>query len=326
VNRRAFITLVGGAAGWPLAARAQQVGKVWRIGILVGQSRQAPFPQYDGFVQGMRELGYVEGRDFVSEIRFADGHYERVPELVAELVRLKVDVLFTGLTAALRALQQATRIIPIVFVSITDPVGQGFVASLAHPGGNTTGLAGSFDDTSPKRLELLAAVAPGASRIGVLYNPDNPSNAFSLNMEQEAAKRAGLMVVPVEARDAEGIEKAFASFERAYVQAVMVEGDAYLRGQNGQIAGLALKARLPSISPQLEYVQAGGLMGYGESLSDFFRRGASYVDRILKGAKPADLPVELPTRFHLAINRKTADMLGIAIPPALYIFADEVIE
>jgi putative ABC transport system substrate-binding protein len=274
----------------------------------------------------MRALGYVEGRDFVSDIRFADGRYERLPELAAELVRLKVDILSTGLSAAVRALQQATRTIPIVFAGVTDPVGQGFVASLARPGGNATGLAGSFDDTTPKQLELLTAAAPGATRVGRLDNPDSPSTVFFLNSVQAAAQKAGISLVPMGARDVEGIETAFAAFAKESVQAVMVAADGLFLGQRQHIAELALKARLPSISPQLEYVEAGGLMSYGDSLLDFFRQGASYVDRILKGAKPADLPVEQPTRFHLVINRKTADALGLSIPPALYIFADEVIE
>jgi putative ABC transport system substrate-binding protein len=324
MRRRDFIMLLGGAAGWPLAARAQQAGKVWRIGILVGQQRQDKLAQYDAFVQGMRELGYVEGKDFVSELRLAEGRYERLPDLAAELVALKVDVLITGLSPAVRALQRATRTIPIVFASVTDPVGQGFVASLAHPGGNTTGLAGSYDDTSPKRLELLAAVVPGASRIGILHNPDN--QAATVRSAQAAAQKAGLSLIMIEARDAQGIESAFAGFEREGVQGVMVEGDAVFLGERQRIAELALKSHIPTISPQLEHAAAGGLMSYGENLSDFFRRGASYVDRILKGAKPAGLPVEQPSRFHLVINRKTADALGLTIPPALYIFADEVLE
>jgi putative ABC transport system substrate-binding protein len=327
MKRREFITLLGGAAAaWPLAARAQQSGKVWRIGFLVGQPREGFSRAYGGFVQGMRELGYVEGKDFVSEVRSAEGQYERVPDLAAELVGLKVDILFTGMSPAVRPLQQATRIIPIVFVSITDPVGQGFVASLAHPGGNTTGLASSYDDTSPKQLEVLAAVVPNPSRFGVLGNPDNPASSGYLKIAQDAAQKAGLFLVPTEARNLQDIENAFAGFGKERVQAVMVAGDAFFLGQFRRIAELALRSRLPSISPHLDYAEAGGLMAYGENLSDFYRRGASVVDKLFKGAKPADLPVEQPTRFHLVINRKTADALGLTIPPALYIFADEVID
>jgi putative ABC transport system substrate-binding protein len=274
----------------------------------------------------MHELSYVQGKDFASELRFADGQYERFPDLAAELVGLKVDILFSGLSPAVRALQQATRTIPIVFTSITDPVGQGFVASLAHPGGNSTGLAGSFDDTSPKRLELLATVVPNPSRFGLLGNPDNSGYPPNLKAAQDAARKAGFVLVPMEARNPQDIENAFAVFARERVQAVMVEGDGFFFGQRQRIAQLALASRLPSICPQLEYAEAGGLMGYGENLSELFRRGAAFVDKIIKGAKPADLPVEQPTRFHLVINRKTADALGLTIQPALYIFADEVIE
>jgi putative ABC transport system substrate-binding protein len=241
-------------------------------------------------------------------------------------VRLNPDILFTGYSPAVRALQRATHAIPTVFVGVTDPVGQGFVASLARPGGNATGSAGSFDDTSPKRLEFLTAVVPSTSRIGFLHNPGNVSNAATVKSAQAAAQKAGLSLITIEARDAQGIENAFAEFGRAGVQGVMVEGDAVFLGQRQRVAELALKGRFPSISPQLEYVDAGGLMGYGERISGFYRRGAYYVDKILRGAKPADLPVEEPTRFHLVVNRKTADALGLAIPPALYILADEVIE
>jgi putative ABC transport system substrate-binding protein len=199
MRRREFITLLGGATvAWPVAARAQQSAKVSRFGFLVARPLQDSRSAYDSFVRGMRELGYFEGKDFVSELRSAEGRYEQAPELAAELVRLKVDVLFTGFGAGVRALQEATRTIPIVFVLISDPIGQGFVASFPHPGGNTTGLAGSFDDTLPKRLELLAAVAPGASRFGLLYNPESSS------FEQATAQRAGLSLVLSEARDLEG--------------------------------------------------------------------------------------------------------------------------
>jgi putative ABC transport system substrate-binding protein len=327
MNRRDLITLFGGAAAaWPIAARAQQAGKVWRIGFLFGPSYQRNPPQYAGFVQGMRELGYVEGKDFTSELRFAEGQYERFPDLAAELVQLKVDILFSGLSPGVHALQQATRTTPIVFASVTDPVGQGLVASLPHPGGNTTGIASSFDDTSPKQLELLAAVVPSPSRIGLLANPDNPGSSGYLKGAQDAARKAGFILVPLEARNLQDIENAFAAFGKERVQAVMLGADGFYFGQRQHIAQLALASSLPSICPQLEYAEAGGLLGYGEKLSEFYRRGAAFVDKILKGAKPADLPVEQPTRFHLVINRKTADALGLTIPPALYIFADEVIE
>jgi len=327
MRRRAFITLLGGAAAaWPLAARAKQAGKVWRIGVLSGASRETAFTNYEGFLQGMRELGYVEGRDFVMEYRFAEGQYERFPDFAAELVRLNVDVILVGATSAIRMLQRATTTIPIVLAYSTDPVGNGFVASLSRPGGNITGLSSSSDDTAPKQLELVATVVPNVSRIGLLGNPASPTYTDVRKGAQNAAQKVGLTLVSVEARNPQEIEAAFASFVSERVQAFISAGDALFFAQRRQIAELALKSRLPSMFSQREYAAAGGLMSYGENLSEFFRRAASFVDKIFKGAKPGDLPMEQPTRFNLVINRKTADALGVAIPPQLYIFADEVIE
>jgi len=327
MRRRAFITLLGGAAAaWPLAARAQQAGKVWRIGVLSGASRETAFTNYEGFLQGMRELGYVEGRDFVMEYRFAEGQYERFPDFAAELVRLNVDVILIGATSAIRMLQRATTTIPIVLAYSTDPVGNGFVASLSRPGGNITGLSSSSDDTAPKQLELVATVVPNVSRIGLLGNPASPTYTDVRKGAENAAQKVGLTLVSVEARNPQEIEAAFASFVSERVQAFISAGDALFFAQRRQIAELALKSRLPSMFSQREYAAAGGLMSYGENLSEFFRRAAPFVDKIFKGAKPGDLPMEQPTRFNLVINRKTADALGVAIPPQLYIFADEVIE
>jgi putative ABC transport system substrate-binding protein len=326
MRRREFVTLIGAAATWPLALRAQPAGKVWRVGFLGTNSHESNSNQYTGFLQGMRALGYVEGKDIVVEFGFADGDYERLPALAADLVRLKVDALLAGPTPAVRALQQATSTIPIVGVAMTNPVGNGLIASLAHPGGNTTGSAGSTDDTSPKQLELLAAVVPNASRIGLLWNPENQSTSTVLKVAQDAAQKAGLVLVPVEARNLQEIENAFPAFGRERVQAVMVPTDGVYAGHKERLASLALSHRLPSMFARSEYAQAGGLMSYGESSSEFWRRAATFVDKIFKGAKPADLPVEQPTRYHLVINRKTADALGVTIPAVLYIFADEVIE
>jgi ABC-type uncharacterized transport system substrate-binding protein len=327
VRRREFITLLGGAvAAWPLAAGAQQSGKIRRIGLLSGAAREATSTNYDAFLQGMRELGYVEGRDFVMEYRFADGSYERFPELAAELVRLNADVIVTGTTAAIRSLQQATTTIPIVLAYSTNPVGNGFVASLARPGGNITGLSGSSEDTSPKQLELVATTVPNVTRIGMLGNPATPTYADVRKAAQNAAEKVGLTLVPIEARNSQEIESAFAEFNNQHVQAFVAAADAVFFTQRRQIAELALRNRLPSMFSQREYAEAGGLMSYGENLANFFRRAASFVDKILKGAKPGDLPIEQPTRFNLVINRKTADALGVTIPPQLYIFADEVIE
>jgi putative ABC transport system substrate-binding protein len=326
MRRREFITLLGGAVAWPLAARAQQPGKVWRIGFLLSAPRSPTPGFYAAFLHGMRELGYVEGKDFIIEWRSVEGRYERFPELAAELVRLKVDVFVTGVTAALPALKQATSTIPIVMANSTDPVGNGLVMSLARPGGNMTGLTSSSDDSSPKQLELLATVVPNVSRIGLLGNPNSTTYPPVRKSAQDAARKAGFSLVPIEARSPQEIEKAFAAFAQERVQAVMVAVDAVFFGQRQRIAELALSNRLATMFALREYVVAGGLMSYGENLADFFHRAASYVDKIFKGAKPGDLPIEQPTKFHLVINRKTADGLGLTIPPQLYIFADEVIE
>ena len=321
MRRREFIALVGGAAAWPLAARAQQPAKVWRIGYLIGAA--APPTLDKGLLQGMHELGYVEGRDFVIEWRFAESKYDRIPELAAELVRLNVDVIVAG-SPAIRATQQATSTIPIVMANASDPVGLGYVASLARPGGNITGVATSGEDTAPKQLELLATAVPHLSRVGLLGNPDQMSPI--LNPLQHAADNAGLTVVLVRARNPQEIENAFATMTAKNVGAVVVIPNVLFWDQRQQIAELAIKRRLPSISWQEEFAVAGGLMSYGQSEMDFHRRAAYYVDKIFKGAKPADLPVEQPTKFELVINLKTATALGLTVPPSLLARADKVIE
>jgi putative tryptophan/tyrosine transport system substrate-binding protein len=327
MRRREFITLLGGAAvGWPFAVSAQQVGKIWRIGLLSALSRETSSRLYAGFQQGMRDLGYVEGKDFVIEWRSVEGNYERFPEIAAEFIRLKVDVIVTGVSAAVPPLKAATSTIPIVMAYSIDPVGNRFVASLAHPGGNITGLASSSDDTAPKQLELLATVVPNTSRIGLLGNPSNTTYPSVLKTAQGAAQKTGLSLVPIEARSPQQIENAFAAFARERVPAVMFAGDAVFFEQRQRIAELALANRLATMFSQREYAVVGGLMSYGENVADFFRRAAPYVDKILKGANPGDLPIDQPTKFNLVINRKTADTLGVTIPPQLYIFADEIIE
>jgi putative ABC transport system substrate-binding protein len=326
LKRRQFIALLGGAAAWPLAARAQQAGPLRRIGFLFGAIPPDHFGTGRGFMQGMRDLGYLEGKDFVVEWRSAEGHYERLPDLAAELVRMNVDVIVTGSSPAVRPAQQATATIPIVMGYATDPVGSGFVASFAHPGGNTTGLTGSGDDSSHKQLELLATIVPKLSRVAYLTNPQSPTSVTLMKSAQSAAEKAGILLVTVEARNPQEIDDAFAAMAKQDVAAVMVGTDALLFIQRQQIAQLALRNRLASIFQLREYVVAGGLMSYGESLEEFYRRAASFVDKIFKGAKPGDLPIEQPTRFNLVINRKAADEIGLTIPPQLYIFADEVIE
>jgi putative tryptophan/tyrosine transport system substrate-binding protein len=327
MTRREFMALLGGAAAaWSLAARAQQAGKVWRIGFVAGGERAAVSHILAGFPQGMRELGYAEGRDFTIEWRFAEGNVERFSEFAAELVRLRVDAIVVATAAAVRAVQQATNTIPIIMSYSTDPVGNGFVVSLARPGGNTTGLASSTDDTAPKQLELLTTIAPSIRRVGLLGNPNNPNHSPVLQHAQAAARTGKLVIVPAEARTSKEIESAFAALLNDRVEAIMGATDALFVSQRLRIAQLALQARLPSMFVQREFVEAGALMSYGESIKEFNRRAASFVDKIFKGAKPGDLPIEQPTRFHLVINRKTADALGLTIPPQLYILADEVIE
>jgi putative tryptophan/tyrosine transport system substrate-binding protein len=257
MKRRDFMALLGGAAAWPLAARAQQGGKIWRIGWLSGSSPESASVLVSAFLQGMRELGYAEGRDFVIEARFADGQYERFPDFAAEFVRLNVDLIIVAATAAIRAVQRATTTIPIVLGYSTDPVGNGFVASLARPGGNITGLSSSSDDSTPKQLELVAAVVPNVSRVGLLGNPASTTYGDVRRSAQNAAKRVGLALVS-EARDPSEIEMAFAQFEKEGVQAFISAGDALFFRQQRQIAELALRSRLPSMFSQREYVQAGG--------------------------------------------------------------------
>jgi putative ABC transport system substrate-binding protein len=281
---------------------------------------------YGGFTRGMRELGYIEGRDFTIEWRFAEGRTDLFPDLATELVRLNVDVIVLGTSAAVPAVQRATSTIPIVMGDSVDPVGRRYVASLAHPGGNITGLASSRDDTAAKQLELLAVAIPSLSRVGVAVNPDATSHARLLKIIEPAAQKTGVVLVPVEMRKLQDIASGFATLTDERVGAVLFPGDAFFFSQRKLIAELAIKTHLPTIFTQREYVDAGGLMLYGESLADFFRRAAFYVDKIFKGVKPADLPIQQPTRFFLVINLKTAKVLGLDIPPTLLALADEVIE
>jgi putative tryptophan/tyrosine transport system substrate-binding protein len=324
MRRREFISLLGSAAAWPLAARAQP--KVWKVGILSAVSRQAFSGLNAAFMKGMRELGHVEGNDFIVEWRSAEERYERYPKLIAELIGLKVDVIVSASTSAYHSLQRTTNTIPIVLVYMTDPVGNGFVASLNHPGGNITGLASSLDDTAPKQIELLSTVVPNMARLGLLGDPSSPSYRPFRKIVEATAAKASLSVTVVEVSSPEEIDSAFRTFTTAGAQAFLTHGGPVFFGERDRLVQLALRDRLPSMFTQREYTIAGGLMSYGENLSDFYYRAAAFVDKIFKGAKPGDLPVDQPTQFHLVINRKTADGLGLTIPPQLYIFADEVVE
>jgi len=329
MRRRDFIGLLGGVTAtstfsWQRPASAAQTGKVWRIGFISGASRSSIGEILAGFPQGMREFGYVEGKDFIIEWRFAEGNYDRFPDIAAELVRLKVDVFVLGTPAAVRAARQATATIPIVMGYSTDPVGGGFVASLARPGGNITGLASPTEDVIPKQVELLATAVPNLSTLG--SNPGNPNSVPILKSARATAQKSGFAFVSVEARNPEELENAFPTLTSKRVGAVIVTSDGFFNSRRQRIVELALSSRLPTMFAQREYVQSGGLMSYGESLAEFFRRAATYVDKIFKGAKPADLPIEQPTLFKLVINRKTAEALGIALPQQLHMFADEVID
>ena len=328
MRRRTFITLLGGAVvARPLAARAQQAAKVWRVGFLAGGSRPAVLATsiYGGFLRGMREIGLVEGKDFSMEWRFAEGRFELLPDLAAELVRQNVDVIVLGTGAAVPAARGATKTIPIVMASAIDPVGRGFVASLAHPGGNITGLASSLQDTASKQVALLTMALPDLTRIGAAVHPDSGS-VLVLDAARSVAKNAGREFVPVEIRSPDDVESAFATLADQHVDAIMVITSAFFISQRERIAEIARKLRMPTIFAEREYMEAGGLMSYGENVSDFYRRAAFYVDEIFKGAKPAELPVQQPTRFFLAINRKTADAIGFPIPLQLLVAADDVIE
>ena len=295
MKRREFITLIGGGVALgSLTASAQQSTKLRKNWISGRGVPPTPIEGtlYEGFPQGMRQLGYVEGKDFVIEWRFAEGKYERFADFAAEMVRLRIDAIVLGTPAAIRYVQEATSTIPIIMGFSTDPVGNGFVASHSHPGGNTTGLASSTDDTAPKQLDLLAMIVPRLRRFGFLANPGSPSYSPVLRNAKNAAQQAGLNIRPSEARSLEEIESAFTTLANERVEAVMAISDALFFSHRRRIAELALEHRLASIFVQREYAAAGGLLSYGENLQDFFRRAATFVDKIFKGEKPADLPVE----------------------------------
>lgn len=329
MNRRDTVLALLSLSATPLSSLAQQQGKVWRIGFLAARSRStssSPEVYYDAFVQGLRELGYVEGKNLVIEWRFADGKYERLPALAAELVGMKVELIATHGTPGTQAAQRATSTIPIVFGSANDPVASGFAASLARPGGNITGLSLISVDVTQKHLELLKALVPRLSRVAILVNPGNSSLPATLKSVQAAAQQFGVKVLPVAARTPEEIERGFVFMRRERADAVIILNDTFFIGRRRQITELAERNLLPSMFPFREDVEAGGLMSYGQNLADHYRRAATYVDKILKGAKPGELPIEQPTRIHLAINRKAAKRLGITVPQELLLRADEVID
>jgi putative ABC transport system substrate-binding protein len=324
MKRREVITLLGGAAAWPLAARAQQAGKLPTIGFL-GAATPSSWSQWTGaFVQRLRELGWVEGRTVVIEYRWAEGRSERAAEIAAEFVRLKVDVIVTT-GAALLAARQATSTIPIVFATASEPVGTGLVKSLARPGGNVTGLSNQQSDLATKRLELLLDVIPGLRRVAILANIGNPASLLEMPEVERAAGALGLEALTAKIRRAEDIVPAIEEL-KGRADALYVCSDFFMFTHRVRINTLALAARLPAIYGEREMTEVGGLISYGPNFPDLFRRAADYVDKILRGAKPADLPVEQPTKFDLVINLTTAKALGLTIPETFLLRTDEVIE
>ena len=323
MKRREFITLLGGAAAWPLAARAQQAGKIHKVGYL---SPSLPSVYSPLLSDDLRELGWIEGKNVTFEYRFAENRLERLPELAAELVRLNVDVIVGVGTLGPLAAKRATTTIPIVMLSAGDPLGTGLVDSLARPGGNVTGMSLMVPDLGGKRLELLKELLPRLSRVAVLWNAANPYPAIVLKETQAAGRTLGIEVHSLEVRGPDDLDGAFAAARLQHPDALISVEDPLTFTYRKRIADFAVAEQLPSLHGFSEEVKAGALISYGANQPDLIRRAASYVDKILKGAKPADLPVQQPTKFELMINLKTARALGLTVPPTLLARADEVIE
>jgi putative tryptophan/tyrosine transport system substrate-binding protein len=325
MKRRDFITLLSGAAAaWPFAGRAQQGGKKYIVGRFSAGSASEPLNEV--VTEALRELGWVEGKNVVFERRYAENRLERLPELAADLVRLKVDVIVAGGTLAPLAAKRATSTIPIVMVSAGDPLGSGLVASLARPGGNVTGTSLMAPDLAGKRLELLKEVLPRLARVAVLWNAANPYSTNVFKETQGAGRTLGIEVQSLEVRGPDDLDGVFEAARTERPDAMITVDDPLTLTYRTRIADFAMGQQLPSLSAVRELVAAGGLISYGINLADYARRAAGYVDKILKGAKPADLPVEQPTKFDLVINLTTAKALGLTVPPSLLARADEVIE
>jgi putative ABC transport system substrate-binding protein len=329
MKRREFIRLLGGAAAWPLAARAQQ-GKLVRLGYLDSGAVRPTDPVGANlrrqFVLGLRDLGYVEGRHFQIEQRSAEGQFDRLPGFARELADLPVDMLVVGGEASIRAAMQATDKIPIIMALAPDPVGSGFVTSLARPGGNVTGISALAPELAGKRVELLKEIIPRAVRVAVLWNPNSQAKVTEWQDTLEPARRVGLALRPFEARSPAEIDSALAAIGRDLPDALLTFTDGLTIAFRQRIGSFALVNRLPMISEVREFADAGGVATYGVNRADLWRRSASYVDKIMRGAKPGDLPVEQPTRFEMVINLNYAKALGIEVPPMLLTRADEVIE
>jgi putative tryptophan/tyrosine transport system substrate-binding protein len=328
MDRRCFLlTSLVGAVAAPLAAEAQQTTKkLWRIGYLGNPSPSLEPDLVSGLRQGLRESGHVEGRDIVIEYQWAEGLYDRLPALAAELVRSRVDVIVTAGTPATLTAKQATQSIPIVMAVVADALGVQLVASLARPGGNVTGLSTLARDLEGKRLELLKEIVPGLSRIAVILNPANPLASLAWKEAQHGAQALRLRLERFEVRAVEEFEAVFAAIARQHPSALSMLVDRFLLAHRARIVAFAARQRLPAMYSYKEFSEIGGLISYAPNYPDMFRRSAAYIDRILKGAKPGDLPIEQPTKFELTINLKTAKALGLTIPPSLLARADQVIE
>jgi putative ABC transport system substrate-binding protein len=326
IARALVITLTLGAFASPVTADAQQAAKVPRIGVLHPGAPATSSHFAAAFDQGLLEHGYREGQNIVLERRFAEAKAERMSEIAAELVRLKVDVIVTSTDPGIAAVKQQTQTIPIVMANSTDPVGTGFVGSLARPGGNVTGLSSLSPELSGKRLELLKEALPGLSRVAIVWNPDVRGGVLDYKETESAARSLRLQLQSVEVNRADDFDRAFAALTTGRAEALTVAAFSLAFRNRSQIASLAQKNRLPSMFGLREFADAGGLMAYGPNYADGWRRAAAYVDKILKGAKPGELPVEQPTKFELVINLKTAKALGLTIPPSLLRRADHVIQ
>jgi len=322
VRRRDFIGLLGGAAAWPVGALAQQAVKGWRMGFIAHGHE----PFYDALFEGLRENGYDEGRNLIVERRYARGQAERFKEFAAELVRLKVDIIIVVTTPAALAVMNATKTIPIVHPNAIDPLNTGLIASLAHPGGNLTGGAQLTAEASAKRLQILKTVVPGLSHAAALWNPGNSAIVFSWKETQGAARVLGLILQSHEVQGPKDFAAAFAAITEERPNALLVLQDAVTMQQRREIIDFAIKERLPSMFQEKGWAEAGGLMSYGENLASMYRRAAYFVDRIFKGAKPADLPVEQATKFDMVLNLRTAKAIGLTIPDSVLALANEVIE
>jgi len=327
LQRRGFITLVGGAAAWAVEARAQQSGKVYRLAQLSAGAAASWSPWIAHFIRGMGELGYIDGQNLVIEHRYADGRFEQLPSLLRELLAWKPDVLLVSTTPGNLAAKAATSTVPIVMVAVSDPVGAGIVASLSRPGGNITGITNIGAELAGKRVEILREIVPDVSRVAVFINPDDQNAPLQMQSAKLAADKLAIRLDPVlHIREAADLKSAFESAIRARAGAAVRMIDPSAASLRTQMVALAAHYRMPMIYPFSDDVLAGGLLSYGTNLRDQYRQAATFVHKILNGSKPADLPVEQPTKFELAINLKTAKALGVTVPPKLLFTADEVIE